>query len=100
MRVGRFTPNGVIGASGEWYPCGIRGHEQCAVDHRDDGPVVVVRTHFWDSSAEFAAYYTEEKSTPTQAQFETLMDWCESTGNTFEYVTDVWDSPWKKWRDE
>ena len=94
-----FTPNGLIGKSGKFYPCNRNEHDPMQWENEDDMPFVAIRTHHhgrpWVS---FDAYYTITKETPNQAQFETLMDWCTATGNTFEDVTDCWDLPWAKWR--
>lgn len=90
--------NGIIGGSGRFYSCGINEHTPTVLDNANDAPFAIVRTHFGDTHVEFEAYYTATKDIPTQAQFETLMDWCTHHGKKFEDVTDCWNLPWQKWR--
>jgi len=90
----KFKRTGVIGKSGKWYPCDIMGHLKTEMKNDDDAPFVQVRPEF----ISFDAYYTCNHTKPTVEQFETLMDWCISTGERFEDVTDCWSEPWRDYR--
>ncbi len=81
-----------------WYSCGLNYHTQTEIENRSDAPFAVVRNHSGETHVVFDAFYTASKTIPTAAQFETLMDYCTSTKNIFEDVTDCWDLPWQNWR--
>ncbi len=95
-----FARNGMIGKSGKFYPCGINQHGDTATKNHNDAPFATVRTHFGDTHVEFEAYYTEGKVLPTNAQFNTLMEWCTDREKNFNYITDCWNLPWQKWRND
>jgi hypothetical protein len=91
-----FSENGVIGKSGRFYPCAINGHIKAQVKNRSDSPFVIVRGN--SRVVSFEAFYTADRTIPTQEQFETLMDWCTEQGESFEEVTDCWSAPWESYR--
>jgi len=96
----KFSPNGLIGKSGKWYPCGIREHDKTGYTHNYDAPFAVVHQNLGGINVTFDAYYTCEPAYPTQAQYETLLDWCTDWEEKFEDVTDCWNLPWQAWRDD
>src|SRR3990167_4170587 len=87
------SPYGLIGYSGRFYPCKLTKHAETAWAN-GDAPYVYINPH----AAEFPAYYTAAKTTPSTNQFNTLMDWCTVHKRTFESITDCWELPWQKWR--
>lgn len=89
------SKTGVIGQSGKWYGCERTEHIQTMLKHKD-WPYVIV----YPDDALFEAYYTVDRSKPTKAQFETLMNYCTTFGKRFEDITDCWDLPWQDWREQ
>jgi hypothetical protein len=90
-----FTDNGLIATNGKWINCAQTQHMNTRIANTGLGPFVECRT---GDTAEFEAFYTVDHTLPTQAQFETLVDWCTAMGERFEDVTDCWRKPWQKWR--
>lgn len=92
-----FTENGLIARNGQWISCNHTEHVKTMIANPNGAPFVVCHT---GDTVEFEAYYyTAEKVKPTQAQFETLMDWCTAMREKFEDVTDCWNEPWQSWRE-
>lgn len=89
-----FSHNGIIDRNGQWISCQVNQHIATIMANSGNGPFVECRQ---GSIAEFAAYYTVDKINPTQAQFETLMDWCTAMEITFESAVDCWNLPWQDW---
>lgn len=84
-----FSEAGVIGRSGEWYGCARSKHIATMENACEDAPFVELHN---GDMATFDAY---PRMKPTQAQFETLMDWCTAMGKCFEdVVTGYWRRPW------
>lgn len=94
MEFGLMNSYGVIGKSGKFYPCNLGEHVQTMITAgKLEAPFVTVSVNL----AVFEAYYTCDKPKPTKAQFETLMNWCEHTNQTFEDVIDCFDTPWQEY---
>ncbi len=88
-----FTEAGVIGRSGRFYGCLASKHVKTMDNACEDAPFVELHT---GDMAMFEAYYTCEHTQPTQAQFETLMNWCIVMEIRFEDVIDSQLSPWTR----
>ena len=80
-----FSRCGVIGKSGLWYECQYSRHIYTMMRHNNVYPFVQIKDN---AIAVFDEYSTVKKLKPTQAQFETLMDWCAFQGRRFEDVVD------------
>ena len=78
--------NGVIGASGKWYPCRFQGHIEMCVLFKEDSPFVSCHQGDW----------ADTEIVPTKAQFETTMEWCTEMGERFEDV--AIGTAWAVWR--
>lgn len=92
-----FTPNGLIGKSGKFYPCEFGQHNRVRTPMAD-APYVSIHCNMAGTYAGFDAYYSWEHAVPTDSQYEALMDYCTKFGERFEDMTDCWDAPWEKWR--
>jgi len=89
-----FSDNGLITRDGHWIECEHTEHIATAWFHRERGPFVECKT---GDTAEFQAWYTVDKTEPTQAQFNMLMDWCTAMEIRFEEAVDCWNQPWQRW---
>jgi len=89
-----FTENGIINTLGQFFSCKRTEHIATRLTSPSPPHVMVIG----GDTVMFEDFYTCDHTIPTQAQYETVMDWCAATGERFEDVTDCWREPWRKWR--